>query len=176
MLILAQQTVVHEDAGQLLADGLGQHGSADGGIDAAGQGAEHFSVADLFAQSLDVVFHEGVHLPVAGAAADIVDEVTENFRAVRGVEDLGVELHGVEAACLILRGSHRTVGRVGHDLEARGGLLDVVVMAHPADILRGQRVKQRAGGCLKSTSVLPYSRSGALQTLPPSMCIISWLP
>lgn len=62
------------------------------------------------------------------------------------MQDLGVELHGVEAACLILRGSHRTVGRVGHDLKAGGGLLDVVVMAHPADILRGQRVKQRAGG------------------------------
>ena len=144
--MLAQQTVVHEHAGQLLADGLGQHGSADAGIHAAGQGAEYLAVADLFAQGLDGVFHEGVHLPVTGAAADIIDEVMQNFRAVFGVQDLGVELHGVEAACLILRGSHRTVGRVGHDLKAGGGLLDVVVMAHPADILRGQRVKQRAGG------------------------------
>ena len=138
--------MVHEHAGQLLADGLGQHGRADAGIHAAGQGAEYLAVADLFAQGLDGVFHEGIHLPVTGAAADIIDEVMQNFRTVLGVQDLGVELHGVEAACLILRGSHRTVGRVGHDLKAGGGLLDVVVMAHPADILRGQRVKQRAGG------------------------------
>ena len=138
--------MVHEHAGQLLADGLGQHGRADAGIHAAGQGAEYLAVTDLFAQGLDGVFHEGVHLPVTGAVADIIDEVMQNFRAVFGVQDLGVELHGVEAACLILRGSHRTVGRVGHDLKAGGGLLDVVVMAHPADILRGQRVKQRAGG------------------------------
>ena len=145
-LILAQQTVVHEHAGQLLADGLGQHGRADAGIHAARQGAEHLAVADLFAQGLDGVFHEGIHLPVTGAAADIIDEVMQNFRAILGVQDLGVELHSVEAACLILHGSHRTVRRVGHDLKAGGGLLDVVVMAHPADILRGQRVKQRAGG------------------------------
>ena len=145
-LVLAQQTVVHEHAGQLLADGLGQHGRADAGVHAAGQGAEHLAVADLLAQGLDGVLYEGVHLPVTGAVADIIDEVMQNFRAVLGVQDLGVELHGVEAAGLILRGSHRAVGRVGHDLKAGGGLLDVVVMAHPADILRGQRVKQRAGG------------------------------
>ena len=89
-LILAQQTVVHEHAGQLLADGLGQHGRADAGIHAAGQCAEYLAVADLFAQSLDGVFHEGIHLPVTGAAADIIDEVMQNFRAVLGVQDLRV--------------------------------------------------------------------------------------
>ena len=34
-LILAHKAVVHEDAGQLVADGLGQEGSGDGGVDAA---------------------------------------------------------------------------------------------------------------------------------------------
>ena len=33
-----------------------------------------------------------------------------------------------------------------NNLKAGGGLLDIVIMAHPADILRGQGVKQRAGG------------------------------
>ena len=56
-LILAQQTVVHEHAGQLLADGLGQHGRADAGIHAAGQGAEYLAVADLFAQVANMHHH-----------------------------------------------------------------------------------------------------------------------
>jgi len=133
LLVLAQQAVVNKDAGQLLADGLGQHGSQHGGIDAAGQGAEHLAAADALSQGLDVVLHEGVHLPVAGAAADIVHEVVQHLLALSGVEHLGVELNGVQPLFLVLSCGHRAVDGVGSDFEAGRSLLDIVVVAHPAD-------------------------------------------
>ena len=133
LLVLAQQAVVHKDAGQLLADGLGQHGCQHGGIDAAGQGAEHLAAADALPQGLDVVLHEGVHLPVAGAAANIVHEVVQHLLALSGVEHLGVELDGVQPLFFVLSCGHRAVDGVGSDFEAGRSLLDIVVVAHPAD-------------------------------------------
>ena len=132
-LVLAQQAVVHKDAGQLLADGLGQHGSQHGGIDTAGQGAEHFSAADLLPQSLHIVLHKRVHLPVADAAADIVHKVAEHLLALSGVEHLRVELDSIQALGLVFRSCHRAVDGVRRDLEVRSCLLNVVVVAHPAD-------------------------------------------
>ena len=44
-----------------------------------------------------------------------------------------VELDRVQALFLVLCRSYRAVDRVGSDLEARGCLLNVVVVAHPAD-------------------------------------------
>ena len=133
LLVLAQQAVVYEHAGQLLADGLGQHGSQHGGIDAAGQGAEHLAAADALFQGLDVVLHEGVHFPVAGAAADVVHEVVQHLLALSGVEHLGVELDGVQPLFLVLSCGYRAVDGVGSDFEAGRSLLDIVVVAHPAD-------------------------------------------
>ena len=133
LLILAQQAVIHKNAGQLLADGLGQHSGQHRGIDAAGQGAEHLAVADALPQGLDIVLHERVHLPVAGAAADIVHEVAQHLLALCGVEHLGVELDGVQTLFLILGRCHRAVDGVGRDLETGRCLLDVVVVAHPTD-------------------------------------------
>ena len=42
---LAQQTVVHEHAGELVADGLVYQSGGHGGINAAGQAADHLGVA-----------------------------------------------------------------------------------------------------------------------------------
>lgn len=49
-LALAQQAVVDEHAGHLLAHGAGAQRSHDGGIDATGQGQNHAVVADLLAE------------------------------------------------------------------------------------------------------------------------------
>ena len=60
------------------------------------------------------------HVPVAGAAADVVDEAPEDRRALHRVRDLGMELHRVEAARFVGHGGDRAgVGR-GHELEAGG--------------------------------------------------------
>ena len=52
-LALAQQPVVDEDAGQLVADRLVDQDGGDGRIDAARQAADHLGVADLFADRGD---------------------------------------------------------------------------------------------------------------------------
>ena len=159
-LVLAQQAVVHEHAGQLLADRLGQHGRADAGIDAAGQRTQNLAAADALTQAADRIFDKGVHLPAAAAAADLIDKIVQDAGAVFGVQHLGVELHAVQPAGRVLRGRHRAVGRVRHDLEAGGLLFNVIVVAHPADVARGQAVKQRAGGVEvdKRFAVFPLRR------------------
>ena len=133
LFVLAEQTVVHKHAGQLLPDGLCQHRSQHRGIHAAGQGAQHLAVANALPQGLDIVLHEGVHLPVTGAATDVIHEVAEHLLALSGVEHFRVELNSVQTLLGVLCSSHRAVHGVCGDLEAGGCLLDVVVVAHPAD-------------------------------------------
>ena len=133
LLVLTQQTVIHEHAGQLLADGLSQHSCQNGGIHAAGQGAQHLAIADALTQGLDVVLHKGVHLPVAGAAADVVHEVAQHLLAFRSVQHFRMELDRVQALLGVLCRSYRAVDRVSSDLKAGRCLLNIVVVAHPAD-------------------------------------------
>ncbi len=74
-LALAQQTVVHEHAGELLADGLMHQSRRDGGVDAAGQAANHLGVADLLADFLDLVLDDVGRVPVIAEAGALVQEV-----------------------------------------------------------------------------------------------------
>ena len=133
LFVLAEQAVIHENAGQLLADRLGQHSCQDRGIHAAGQSAQHLAVSDLFPQGLDVVLHERVHLPVARAAADVVHEVVQHLLALGGVQNFRMELDGIQALLCIFRSGHRAVHRMRRDSEIGCCLLNVVVVAHPAD-------------------------------------------
>ena len=65
-LVEPQQTVIDEHAGELIADRLVDQDRGDGGIDAAGQAADHLALADLRADFLDRFLAEGAHGPVAG--------------------------------------------------------------------------------------------------------------
>ena len=65
-LVLAQQAVIDEDAGQLLADRARDQRRRDGRIDAAGERADHLVAADIARESrCDRRLDERVHLPVA---------------------------------------------------------------------------------------------------------------
>ena len=57
-LTLAQQTVVYVDANQLLANGLDQHGGNHRGIHAAAECQQDLLIADLRAQSCDLLLDE----------------------------------------------------------------------------------------------------------------------
>ena len=61
-----KQPVIDEHAGELIADRLVDQHRRDGGIDAAGQAADHFALADLSADLFDRLLAEGAHGPVAG--------------------------------------------------------------------------------------------------------------
>ena len=88
----AQQAVVDEDAGELVADRLVDQHRGDRGIDAAGQAADHPPRSRPGARMRAIsVGAEAGHGPVAGAAGDRVGEVAQQLRAVRRVHHLRVE-------------------------------------------------------------------------------------
>ena len=67
-LAQAQQAVIDEDAGEPVADRLMDQHRGDGGIDAAGEPADHPPLPDLRADRLDRLGAEGAHGPVAGGS------------------------------------------------------------------------------------------------------------
>ena len=84
-----QQTMIHEHAGELIADRLMDQHRGDGGIDAAGQSADHPALADLRPDLLDRLLAKGAHGPVAGEPCDLADEVADQLGAVGRVHHLG---------------------------------------------------------------------------------------
>ncbi len=95
--IFAQQAVVNEDAGQLVADGFVDQDRGDGRIDAARQTADHLFVADLLADLSDGFFAVSAHGPVAAEACK-PHEVFVELGALGCVVHLGVELHRIKVA------------------------------------------------------------------------------
>ena len=96
-LALAQQAVVDEDARQLVADRLVHEQRRDGGVDAAGERAEHALAARPAARmrsTCSSITAAGVH--DGRGAGDLVEEVLQHVLAVRRVHDLGMELDAVE--------------------------------------------------------------------------------
>ena len=97
----AQQAVVDEHAGQLVADGAVDERGGHAGIDAARQAQDHLLVAHLGADGLHGFLDVVAHHPVGAGAADVEHEAIQHRPALHGVRDLGVELHAVEAALFI---------------------------------------------------------------------------
>jgi len=130
-LVQAQQAVVDEHAGELLADRLVAQRSRHRGIDAARKAEDDFLLADLVLD-LSYGFIDVVrHVPIGAAPGDLVHEALQDLGPLPRVRHLGVELHRVEAARLVRHGRDRA--RVGgsHELEAWRELGDFVAMAHP---------------------------------------------
>ncbi|MEY5025724.1 MAG: hypothetical protein RLZZ244_1252 [Verrucomicrobiota bacterium] len=127
----AQEAVVDEDAGELVADGAVDEGGGDAGVDAPAESEDDVVVADLLADAFADFLDEGAHGPVALERADFEDEVLEDFAAARGVDDLGVELEAVEAAGGVLDDGEGAVVGGGDGLEALGELGDFVAVGVP---------------------------------------------
>ena len=127
----AQQSVIDEHAGELLADRLVDQHRGDRGIDAAGQPADHPAFADLRANLLDRLLLEGAHGPVALAARDPAHEIAQQRRTLRRVHDLEVELGGVELPSLVRDHRNRRIGRGADHAEAHGQPGHAVAVAHP---------------------------------------------
>ena len=123
--------MVHEYAGQLVADRLmDQHGSHRA-VDAAAKAANDLAVAHLRADVGDLGGAEFGHRPVARQPADMAHEVGDQLGAVRRVHHLGVELRAIIAALVI--GDQREGRALGgrDDTKARRKFGHLVAMAHP---------------------------------------------
>ena len=106
-LAQAEQPVVHENAGQLVANGLVQEGGRDRGIHAPAQTQHHLGVAHLAAHALAGLVDERAHRPIHGAMADMIDKVLQDLFAARCVRHFGMKLEPVKLA---LRVFHRGKG------------------------------------------------------------------
>ena len=144
-LALAQQPVVDEHAGELVADGALHERRRDRGVDAAGQPADRAPVADLGADLLDLLLDDVDHRPGRPAAGDVEQEVAEHLLAVLGVQHLGVPLHAGEPPVEVLEGGDGGAGGGGEHVEPGRRRDDRVAVAHPDPVLAGHVGQQRAG-------------------------------
>ena len=146
-LVLAQQAVVHEHAGQLAADGLRAERRHHGRVDAARKAQDDAVFAHLRANRGDGVLDDGVHGPVLLEAADTEQEVLQQVVTVRGVAHLRMELRGVQLALGALHGGDGAdVGLRGHE-EAFWRAAHGVAVAHPHGLLGG-RVPVQGGSAV----------------------------
>ena len=144
-LVLAQQAVVHEDAGEPVADRRVDEERRHRGVDAAGERADararlaHLSRGSVATALLD----ERGGVPVAAAAAG-VEEVGEDPRPLVGVLDLGVEQDPEEPARSRPRWPPPGVARWRRRPRTRGRAQDRVAVAHPDARARREAVEQEA--------------------------------
>ena len=143
-LIFAQQAVVHEDAGQLFADGARDQRRHDARIDAPREAEQHAVVAHLLADAGDGAVDDVGDRPVAGAAGDVAHEPAQQLAAALGVHDFRVELHAEEAPLRVRHGGDRRIGAGRGDLEARRQRGHLVAVAHPHVEGASQPLEQRA--------------------------------
>ena len=80
-LLAAEEAVVDEDAGELVADGAVDESGRDGGVDAAGEGADDAAVAHLLPYARHAFLDEVARRPEPAAVADVVQEVLDELRA-----------------------------------------------------------------------------------------------
>jgi hypothetical protein len=144
-LVLAQQPVVHQHARELVPYRPVHEQRSHGRVDAARQPADHAAVADLGADPLDLLLDDRSWAPGRLAPADVREEVLEDVLAVRGVDDLRVELDSVEGALHVLEGCDRRSRRRGERREPRRRLEDRVAVRHPARLLARKAGQQPAG-------------------------------
>ncbi len=161
--ILAQEAVVHEDAGQLIAHGPLQKRGGHGAVHAAAEGQQDPAIADLGAALGDGLVHVGGHCPLPLEAADAVQEVLQNLPAVLSMHHLRVELHAVEPLFAVLHSGVTAAGAGGDDAEAGSGALHLHAVAHPVDRrLRYTGKQGRVPGVVQlRLAVLPRVRPAA---------------
>ena len=111
-LALAQQPVVDEHTGQLVADGPLDQRRGDRGVDAAGQAADRPRSSPTCSRIGATCSSTTLcGRPVGLDAGAVVEEVLEHALAVLGVHHLGVVLHAGQPPLVVLERGDRRVRR-----------------------------------------------------------------
>ena len=129
--ILPQQAVVHQDAGELVANRPRQECGYHRRVNAPGEAADDPVAADPPPQIGDDALGEVLKPPGAGAAAGRREEVLQDRAAGRRVGDLRVELKAVDRQRVVPDGGQRTGARAGQRPKIGGYLIDLIAVAHP---------------------------------------------
>ena len=129
--VLAQQAMVHEDAGQVLPDSAVQQHGGYRRIHASAQAQNDAVVANLLFQLRHRSVYKRSRAPRLVATAGLNHKVLQHLRAVFAVKYLGVELHAPRLLALhLVGGNFHLVGRC-NDFESCGNGSDGVAVAHP---------------------------------------------
>ena len=123
--------MVDEDAGEIAADGLVEQRGANRRVYTAREAEYHAVVAYLLAQLVDRCLHKRGRTPLLAAVADVNHEIPQQRLALRGVEHLGVELHGPEGVARAGVGGEAHIVGAGDDVAVLRNGGDGVAMAHP---------------------------------------------
>ena len=91
-----EQTVVDENAGEMVADGLVQQRRRHARIHAAAQAENHLVISYLFADFLDGLVDKRPHRPVFAAAAKVMHKVGNDLLPIGRVDDFGMKLQAEE--------------------------------------------------------------------------------
>ena len=129
-LAVAQEAVVHENAGQLRPNGPVQQCRRHRRIHPSAQPADYPVVAHLLTDAINGVGDKISGRPRFGAAADTVDEIAQDGHAVRGVLHLRVELEA-EPSPAVGDGGAIGVGGTRQRGHSVGQPFHAVAVAHP---------------------------------------------
>ena len=130
-LALAQQPMVHEDAGQLLADRFVDQKRGHGGVDAARQTADDTAAGHLIANARHLRLAKLRHAPIPRTAGDLAHEIGDQRGPLGRMHHFGMELDAVELARIVGDGGKRRAGGDAHGTKARRQLGHPVAVAHP---------------------------------------------
>ena len=164
-LALAQQAVVDEDAGELVAHGPVNQRRRHRRVDAARQAAEHPPVAHLGADGLRLLSatnEPGVQSPAQPQM--LVQEIGQDLGALRRVDDLGMELDAGIAALVSPMAAMGELALVRQDVEAGRQPRDAVAVAHPHRQAARQPGEERIGGVCHLDRRRARTRAGPTAT------------
>jgi hypothetical protein len=127
----AEEAIIDEDTGELVADGAVEQSGSDATIDAAAEAEKHMGVADLIADLLADLLDKRAHRPIFRALADGEEKIREEILSLGCVGDFGVKLEAVEFFLGVFDGGERGVFGSGDGAEAFGELGQFVAVTIP---------------------------------------------
>ena len=99
---LPVESVIDEDAGELIADGAVDEERGDRGVDPARERAQDLGVSHLCADPPDRVLDDVERRPIGQEAAALVEEALQDVLPPRRVRHLGMELDREQGALGVL--------------------------------------------------------------------------
>ncbi len=147
-LIGPEESVIDEDAGQLIADGFMEQYGRHAGIHPAGEAQDDMLLADLSANLLNRHLAVGTHGPGFAATTNLMDEIAQNLLSPGSMGHFRVELESIEAALAVFHSGVIGVIGHGHSFEAGGQMGHLVAVGIPDLDFFLQRLEKRAARIL----------------------------
>lgn len=131
-LVQTHASIVDQHSMEAIANSLLHQLSSNSRVNTTANGTEDLTLrTNQAADLVDLLTDKLSHSPILPGAADANREVLEQLSTVRGVGDLGVELHTVHGLGVMDNGSELGVLRGTNDVESLGQLRQLVTVGHP---------------------------------------------